>query len=270
MYARPKAHGKHKGDARGYLIIGGCAVMVAGAVGALAVLKPAAIDPSSGCQKGKRSPVQHIAIVDLSDPLSAANQGLLIEALVNLAGSIGVGDRLTIVPFDGRPDIRATAILDRCRPAHSSETSALTTTAKKVDREFERKFVAPLSHALTSLGAQGKASSETHLVAFLGNIGSSAGYRSQADRVAIRLFSDMAENTSRGSFVAKGKQKPFDTGTFTAHFKALTAGRLAGVRVDVHAIQHPSINVATAKRLRDSWSAAFTASGVVEFSWRAL
>ena len=188
---------------------------------------------------------------------------LLKAALHKHARDLAVGDRLTLIAFDGSAERPPSALFDRCKPASSA--NILVSTPALVEATFEETFAHPLEDSINAITRTATAR-QTNLVAFLSNIAALAAYEARATSTRIIVFSNLVENTTEFSFYAKGRTASTPA-TFTAYFNPLVGDRLKGITLDIYVV--PSGNADLARRIKQAWTQALTWNAIT-FSWRQL
>ena len=255
---------RHQQDRTGYRLIGGCVAALVVGGGLVLANQPPARDATTGCLRTILA--QHAtAVVDLTDPFTPPDRALLRGAITGLADGLPADARLTLTPFSGAADLVPEPLFDRCRPAEGKDLSAVFATTARVDKAFAETFAAPVGTAIDRL-THAKGAPATNLVQFIATLAGGLGYRSQATRRRIRLYSNMAEHTPAGSFLGK---KPFDGPGFTAYLDERVGTRLKGIELEIVVTPSAATPAGVAKRIKTVWAAALTANGVA-FTWEHL
>ena len=242
---------RRRADRQGYAMLAACGLVIGLVGAAVAVTRPAARDPDTGCLKTGVAR-HHLVILDRTDPVTPAQQSLITAALKSLSRQVTKDERLTLLSFTGEAKAPE-PVFDRCHPGAGESVNPLVETARRVDEAYRTRFADPLAAAIDGLSATGHAP-HTHLVGMLATLANLTRYRGAAGETRWVLISDLVEHTPALSLTPKAKSAPTPA-RFAAYVREGLGGRLAGQRLEVLFIA--SRNGAHDARVKALWAEAF-------------
>ena len=250
---------RERANRRGFLIIGGCTATLLACGVAFALTRPPHRDPETQCAHGSRPATHTYVVVDRTDPWTD-NQAALLRAAINaIARNAAIGDRVTLVDFNGSAETAPAPMFDRCKTADGASVSFWTNTPERIEASFQRNFAKPLETSLDVISKPARAP-HTYLVAFLANLAGQVQYDASATSTRIALFSDLAEHTPEISVFAKSP-KQFNPELFAKHFAGLMHDRLSHIALDIFRLPQANRSQNLTQRITDAWTTALAGVG---------
>lgn len=212
-------------------------------------------------------PVGHtILLVDRTDPLNftqkQAFQALLEEIITE---KIALGELLSVFVLGEDYTSTSKPVIELCNPGDGSDKSEWTANIKRLNRQFEQKFRAPMLALANELNSQQPAKFSPVLEMIqLASINGFRTHKVDGPRTLI-LVSDMLHNTSNFSMY-KGEYEY--TRFLESPYGRKVNADLMGVKVELHYVLN-SPNLQTRRHLK-FWEDHFSNTGARIVSVRPL
>ena len=136
-------------------------------------------------------------LIDKSDKWGKGDVARVRDLLLSINREVPAQGRLTIysITGDGRKSTDVNIVFDMCNPGSEAECNALYQNCRKVKKDFERAFDAPLHRLVETLMVPGESSSSPILETVDAMVKDSKG-----DALKLHIISDFMENGARFRF----------------------------------------------------------------------
>lgn len=140
-------------DWLGWLLIGGCLLLVGSAFAAAAWLQAGKqeVDPETLCAVDGVSPAHVVFLIDKTDPLTERRVETLTAELHEVRRALGIGERLSVFLIHDRVEAEFSPLFSRCSPGRGAEANELYENPRMIQRAFDRAFGEPVERALAEL-----------------------------------------------------------------------------------------------------------------------
>ena len=136
-------------------------------------------------------------LIDKSDKWGKGDVARVKDLLLSINREVPAQGRLTIysITGDGRKSTDVNIVFDMCNPGSEAECNELYQNCRKVKKDFERAFNAPLHRLVETLMMPGESSSSPILETVGAMVKDSKG-----DALKLHIISDFMENGARFRF----------------------------------------------------------------------
>lgn len=224
-----------RGKIIGLVVMAVFALGIFGAIIGSACSPKPQFDKVTGCpmEKGVIAPKGHtVVLVDETDSLTPIQADFFSAQMEQMVGEMKPGELLSVYAITGDPAESRKPRIEVCKLRDGSDASRLTENEKKMRKQFDIHFKAPveaLVDTLTQKRASGAASPIMEAIQFV-SVNSFKKRNVKGDRRLI-IFSDMLQNTKAYSFYdAKPSIERFKQSAYAAQTKTY----LPGVEVSLY------------------------------------
>lgn len=195
-----------------------------------------------------------VVVVDKTDEWNYAQVSRLKRLIDAIRNNIQLDERLSIFAFQGRVEYGFEPVFSVCSPGRGSETSRLTGNPNRVEREFDRRFGAPLEAVLRSL-QQPTSGDQSPILEVLVDLTRREEFRSIGAPYEITIISDMIQHTPLLSLYSDFKVLP-DPKEVSA---GAGSGDFSGFSLHVYQIKgkYPTERLQLARTFWERWSQAY-------------
>lgn len=140
-------------DWLGWVLIGGCLLLVGSAFAAAAWLQAGKleVDPETLCPVDA-PPLAHVVfLIDKTDPLTQRRVETLTAELHEARRSLGIGERLSVFLIHDRVETEFSPLFSRCSPGRGAQANELYENPRRIQRVFDQAFGEPVEQALAEL-----------------------------------------------------------------------------------------------------------------------
>ena len=191
------ARAKFSANQRAVALISlGALVLLGGFGAALWLSRKPMLDTQTLCPATGEK--QRVAVlIDKSDKWGKGDVARVRDLLLSINREVPAQGRLTIysITGDGRKSTDVNIVFDMCNPGSEAECNALYQNCKKVKKDFERAFDAPLHRLIETMMVPGESSSSPILETVGAMVKDSKG-----DALKLYIISDFMENGARFRF----------------------------------------------------------------------
>lgn len=208
---------------------GSIALMVTSVFGlfaAVAMNRPPAVDPTTGCRLDRKDPNHTIILVDQSDPFNTTDLDWVYTLLDSEARALPEYGRLTVmVPNSGNPfDPRQ--VFSGCSPGSAAEANPIFENPKMIEQAWNARFYSPLTLQVAEALADTVAPSSP-LVEAIYTIADRPDFQANGASRRLILVSDLIHHSKAFSMYRSGA----DLEVLAASSLAESQPRLNGVEV---------------------------------------
>jgi len=140
-------------DWLGWVLIGGCVLLIGAAFGAAAWLQAGkrVVDPETLCPVDGPPPAHVVFLIDKTDPLTHRRVETLTAELHEARRSLGLGERLSVFLIHDRVEADFSPLFSRCSPGRGAQANELYENPRRIQRVFDQAFGEPVEQALAEL-----------------------------------------------------------------------------------------------------------------------
>lgn len=234
MSARSRSRRRRKDDRRaiiwGVLILAVVAAAAAGSAWFVATA-PKPIDSATLCPAdGPRG--HYVVLVDRTDPMTFVQRKAFKTVFDELVQKrLPEGYLLTVFSLDENFEESADPLVELCNPGTGDDKSEFTANVRKIKRQYQERFIAPLHAQVDEMLPDKPAKSSPILEMIqLASINGFRRHRVDGERRLI-IVSDMMHNTPQ--FTMYRRDVDFDAFSGSSTGRRLLA-ELHGVRIELH------------------------------------
>lgn len=135
-------------------------------------------------------------LIDATDPFTARQREQILNSILTIANRLNQYDQIAIYSLKAQKDVVLSPELVICKPLDPKDFNALTQNAKKIQKEFNEKFLNKLS-AILSSAVDGKTADTSPILEALSDISARTFQKApNASRKRLIVVSDLIQNSS--------------------------------------------------------------------------